>query len=133
MMNDVIWWAGVATLGTAAAVGTAAGLGIVSLVATQLATHYAKRFGNVAHNLRDMCAWVENGKPQWEWFGNTAHLVPKDSAADLMEAWRICKDLAENDPDAIADGGVRLVDGLKKDAERLMKPLWSPLDAEHEE
>jgi len=65
-MDAVYWWIGVATVWTVALVAVTALLGGLSAIAIILATEYAKKFGNVASNLKNMRAWVNNGKPNWQ-------------------------------------------------------------------
>lgn len=57
---------------------TGAGLGFAALIASAnmvtvvACTHYAKRFGNLATNLRLMHKWVQNGKPEFQ-YNDKAH------------------------------------------------------------
>lgn len=76
MSDAVIWWTGAAIIWSVGLLGAVAFIAAANTLAVAGAVHYAKRFGNVNQNLRDMRAWVANGKPQWRRVDGRFQLVP---------------------------------------------------------
>lgn len=66
MIDAVIWWAGATVLASVGLVGAAALVVGLSAASIAAGTVYAKKFGNLTTNLKNMRAWVDAGKPEWK-------------------------------------------------------------------
>lgn len=76
MLDTAIWWTGVAVLATGAFAFAVALVASAAAIATVLADRYARRFGNIYHNLTDLARWVDAGRPKWKEVNGVYRMVP---------------------------------------------------------